>query len=83
MDAFGNILVKSGYFINKISVIPIGNIQTLAISRSFMQRRLGLATIIFDTAATAKLRDAAIEDITNDDAEKLAADIERLLHRRK
>lgn len=83
LDSFGNILVKSGYFINKISVIPIANIQTLVVSRTFMQRYLGLATIIFDTAATAHLRDAAIEDISNNDAEQLAANIERLLHHKK
>lgn len=83
LDSFGNILVKSGYFVNRISVIPIVHIQTLVISRSFIQRRLGLSTIIFDTAATSSLRDAAIEDISSDDAEQLAINIERLLHRKK
>lgn len=69
VDSFGNVIARSGWLNNRISIIPTGKIQTLTIRRSFLQRRLGLATVVLDVAALASLRDISIADISAADAE--------------
>jgi|GEM_PF-1027469 len=69
------ILVKEGYFVEKLSIIPLNKIQNLHVYSSFFQRRLGLATLYVDTAAFTGFRDAAIIDISYEEAEKLQQEI--------
>ncbi len=65
------IIIKQGFWFQKISIIPIEKIQTLNIRETFLQRRLGLATLIVDTAAVSYVDDAKIEDIDKNDAEEI------------
>ncbi len=65
------IFVKSGVWRRNISIIPRRKIQTVAVVSTWFQRRLGLATIVFDTAASPAFRDAAIVDIALEDAEAI------------
>lgn len=65
------VLIKQGFISRRISVIPINKIQTLNVRATFFQRRLGLSSLIIDTAATASLHDAQIVDIDSKDAEEL------------
>lgn len=63
------IYVKSGVWRRNISIIPRRKLQTVSVVSSWFQRRLGLASIVFDTAASPNFRDAAIVDIDQADAE--------------
>ncbi len=64
----GFVIIKQGFFYQKISIIPIEKIQTINMVETFFQRRLGLATLNIDTAATDSLNDSSIIDIGYDDA---------------
>ncbi len=72
------IIVKQGFWFQKISIIPIEKIQTLHKRSSYFQRRLGLATVEIDTAATVYGNDASIIDIDNDIATEIFEDLNRL-----
>lgn len=67
-----NLIIKTGYFRQKSTIIPIQKIQTISLKSSFFQRRLGLSSLITDTASHSSLgylNNIAIPDILNDDAE--------------
>lgn len=65
------IVIKQGFIYQRIFFIPIEKIQTLNLSANFFQRRLGLASLNIDTAATSSLTDASIIDIAAEDADEL------------
>lgn len=67
--ADNQIFVKQGFWSQKISIIPVEKIQTLHTRSTYFQRRLGLATVEIDTAATVMGGDASIIDIDIDRAE--------------
>lgn len=69
------VIIKSGYFFTKISIIPIRKIQTLNISESFFQRRLRLASLNVDVAATFSFADAEIIDLDAEEARELLEEI--------
>jgi putative membrane protein len=72
------IIVKQGFWFQKISIIPIEKIQTLHKRSSYFQRRLGLATVEIDTAATVYGNDASIIDIDNNIATEIFEELNRL-----
>ena len=72
------IIVKQGFWFQKISIIPIEKIQTLHMRSSYFQRRLGLATVEIDTAATVYGNDASIIDIDIDVATEIFEELNRL-----
>lgn len=72
------IIVKQGFWFQKISIIPIEKIQTLHKRSSYFQRRLGLATVEIDTAATVYGNDASIIDIDIDIATEIFEELNRL-----
>ncbi|MFA7326464.1 MAG: PH domain-containing protein [Candidatus Kapaibacterium sp.] len=72
------IIVKQGFWFQKISIIPIEKIQTLHKRSSYFQRRLGLATVEIDTAATVYGSDASIIDIDNNVATEIFEELNRL-----
>lgn len=72
------IIVKQGFWFQKISIIPIEKIQTLHKRASYFQRRLGLATVEIDTAATVYGNDASIIDIDDDIATDIFEELNRL-----
>lgn len=78
------VIIKQGFWHQKRTVIPIEKIQTLNIKETFFQRRLGLATLNIDTAATGTIGDAAIIDIDKDDAyyimQLLSTEFHKLTH---
>jgi putative membrane protein len=63
-----HLIVKQGFWIRKIIIIPLKKMQTLHLRETFFQRRLSLATIYFDNASGAGTADAKIADIDKDDA---------------
>ena len=76
--ADNQIIVKQGFWFQKISIIPIEKIQTLHKRSSYFQRRLGLATVEIDTAATIYGNDASIIDIDDDVATNIFEELNRL-----
>lgn len=72
------IFVKQGFWFQKISVIPIEKIQTLHKRSTYFQRRLDLATVEIDTAATVYGNDASIIDIDEDKATEIFEELNRL-----
>lgn len=76
----GVVLVKQGFWRQRIAIIPIEKIQTVSVSASFFQRRLRLASLHVDTAASSSLNDASIVDIDADDAHTIAAELMQAFH---
>lgn len=65
------IIIKQGFYSRKIKIVPISKIQTINVKRTFFQRRLQLATLHIDTAASSGINDASIIDIDEKDALEL------------
>lgn len=83
-----NVIIKQGFFYQRITIIPIIKIQTLHIVETFFQRRLGLATINVDTAGEQTFTDASIIDIASEDAKGILDDLtnafnEKMLKKQK
>ncbi|UZK68526.1 PH domain-containing protein [Sphingomonas sp. S1-29] len=70
----GNALyVQRGVLTRKQWIVPVHNVQVVTIRRSWLQRRLGVATLHPDTAGGAVLDGASVRDIRVGDAWALAA----------
>ncbi|MFP4369040.1 MAG: PH domain-containing protein [Candidatus Kapaibacterium sp.] len=72
------VFIKQGFIIQRTSIIPIKKIQTLNVRESFFQRRLGLATLHIDTAATSYTGDASVIDIKKEDAFEMMEELSSL-----
>lgn len=70
-----HLIVKQGFWLRKIIIIPLKKMQTLHLKETFFQRRLNLATIYFDNASSAGIADAKIADIDKDDANAIYEEI--------
>ncbi len=72
------IVIREGFFRESISIIPIKKIQNLHIYSTFFQRRLGLASFYVDTAAFSGFTDAAIIDLSIEEANQILSEIQTL-----
>ena len=71
------LFVARGVWRRRLWLVPLGNVQSLSLSRGLLQRRLGLATLAIDTAGASMLNAPRIVDLRAGDAEALAAEITR------
>nr|WP_246623335.1 PH domain-containing protein [Sphingomonas colocasiae] len=69
------LFIQAGFWRRALWILPIANIQTFGLRRNWLQRRLGLSTLIFDTAGAASGCGAAIRDLRNDLADALLHDV--------
>jgi len=69
------LIIKEGFWLRKIIIIPLKKLQTLHLQESFFQRRLGLATIFIDNASSAGIADAKIIDIDATEAREIFDEI--------
>jgi putative membrane protein len=74
------IIIKQGFFSRRIKIVPINKIQTINVKRTFFQRRLQLASLHIDTAASSGINDASIIDIDEKDAISLMEVISKRFH---
>jgi len=65
------LFIKYGVIIKKINIISLNKIQLMKTRETFFQRRLGLATLILDTAAVSSRAETIIRDIDRDVAQQL------------
>lgn len=65
------LFIQTGFWRRGLWILPVVNIQTLALRRSWLQRRLGLSTLVFDTAGAPSGGGAEIRDLRNDLASAL------------
>jgi putative membrane protein len=71
------LFVARGVWRRRLWLVPLGNVQSLSLSRGILQRRLGLATLSVDTAGASLINSPRIVDLRTDLAEALAAEISR------
>ncbi|MBX3044406.1 MAG: PH domain-containing protein [Candidatus Kapabacteria bacterium] len=71
------VFVKQGFWNQKLNIIPIEKIQTLHLTSTFFQRRLGLSSVLVDTASSFNISDAKIPDIDSEDAELILEELNR------
>jgi putative membrane protein len=69
------LFVQAGWWARQLWALPLGNVQSAGISRSFLQRRLGLATLTLDTAGAPAFGGPRIVDIRVETARALRDDI--------
>lgn len=68
----GNTLfIKYGIFFKKINIISVNKIQIMKIRETFFQRRLGLSTLLLNTAAVSNSSETIIRDIDSEVAQQL------------
>jgi putative membrane protein len=71
------LFVSRGVWRRRLWLIPLGNVQSLSLSRGPIQRRLGLATLAIDTAGASMINAPRIVDLRDEAAEELAREIGR------
>lgn len=69
------LFITRGVWRQQLWAVPVANAQAVSVSRSWLQRRLGLATVSVDTAGAPATKGARIVDIRRETAEALAAEI--------
>ena len=69
------LFVRRGVWRQRLFAIPVDRVQALSLTRSWLQRRLGLATVEIDTAGAAAMRSPRIVDLSESHARRLAAEI--------
>lgn len=75
------LFVRRGVWRQQLWILPIAKAQTVRLSRSFLQRKLGLASLLVDTAGAPIMNPPRIVDLREAKARTLAAAIaERLRH---
>lgn len=67
--------VASGIWRQRLWMVPLARAQALSLSRSWLQRRLGLATLSIDTAGAPMLNFPRIVDLREETARRLMAEI--------
>jgi len=75
--AGGLLHVRRGWWKQRLWIVPVKRAQTISVSRDWLQRRLGLATLLVDTAGAAMMSDPRIVDMRAEEAVALAAAIRR------
>lgn len=65
------LFVQAGYWRRRLWIVPLASVQAMTLRRTWLQRRLGVATLILDTAGAASGAGAAIRDLRIDPAEAL------------
>jgi putative membrane protein len=74
------VLIKTGWFFKKITIIQIDKIQNVIYTSTFFQRLMGLASLNLDTAAGSGFNDASITDISIEQANELSEKISTEFH---
>ena len=67
------LLVMRGLWRQLYWIMPLGNVQAVSLSRSPLQRLLGLATVAVDTAGAPALEPVRIVDLGDGPAAELAS----------
>ena len=71
----GNLLIRRRVFSQQFWVVPVERFQAFEITATFFQRRLGLCTLIVDTAGAGDLRYPRIIDLKREEADRLLAEL--------
>ncbi|CAA9505927.1 MAG: hypothetical protein AVDCRST_MAG39-1670 [uncultured Sphingomonadaceae bacterium] len=66
------LFVARGWWRQALWVVPLAKVHSVALSRSWLQRRLGLASLLFDTAGAPALRGVVVLDLAEERARALA-----------
>jgi putative membrane protein len=69
------LFISRGVWRQQLWVLPVANIQAISVARSWLQRRLGLATVSIDTAGAPVMNGAHIVDLRVGTAEALAGEL--------
>lgn len=71
----GLLFIEAGVWRQRLWVVPVANAQVIGVARSWLQRRLGLASVTVDTAGAPLSSPARIVDVRLETAQWLAAEI--------
>lgn len=77
----GTLFVVRGFLDERLWIVPVRKVQTIRVTRSPVQRLLGLSTVLVDTAGASALSDPRIVDMKHDLAAALADEITTMLRR--
>ena len=69
------LFVQRGVLSRQMWIVPVRNVQAVSIRRSWLQRRLGTASVLPDTAGAGALSDPTVHDIRLGDAWALAGEL--------
>lgn len=71
--AAGLLQVQRGVIRRTVWIVPTARIQTVTLRRGWLQRRLGLATVMVDTAGGGMFTGPNVHDLSTADAQALVA----------
>ena len=69
------LFIARGVWRRRLWVVPVRNAQAISVARSWLQRRLGLATLSVDTAGAPAMKGARIVDLRLETAQALASEL--------
>jgi putative membrane protein len=74
------LFVSDGLFKRRLWIIPFDKAQTISVTRGPLQRRLGLASLLVDTAGASIVRTPEIVDLDGVEADRLAGRLLELFY---
>ncbi len=74
------LFVRGGLLRRRLWIVPFEKAQTIIVSRSPVQRRLRLASLLVDTAGASAMRAPEMDDLDASEAEAMAAQLLALFH---
>lgn len=74
----GHLYVSRGLLTRRTSIIPVERLQAVTVTAGPLQRRLGLASLLADTAGASVFSQPVIVDLEQAVADRLAGDLLRL-----
>jgi len=77
------LFVSGGLLRRRLWVVPFEKAQTIRLARGPLQRGLGLASLLVDTAGASTMRSPEMVDLDGDEADALALRLLELFHRRR
>jgi putative membrane protein len=72
------LFVARGVLKQRLFVVPVASIQAISLARTWLQRKLGLASLVVDTAGAPVTKVPRIVDLDAETAEALLADLASL-----
>lgn len=75
--AGGTLYIRRGLWRQELWIVPVEKAQTVSLTRSFLQRRLGLASVLVDTAGAPVLGGPRVVDLRENRARALVEALRR------
>ncbi|MFN7172512.1 MAG: PH domain-containing protein [Fimbriimonadaceae bacterium] len=69
------VAIRSGVMVNTVTVLPVGKVQSISVTQSFIQRRWGMADLRVQYAGRSAVSAATLDNMRVEDALRLQSEL--------